>query len=230
MQIHFRNFIFLLPLFFVTTQCAYADNYLTQQVGDANISIPIPTGFVDGGKELNNYYSNVFSESDSRFLAVFTPTKDSQSGMQYLVGTYRDSENKHVTEKSFSKVRDYLHSNLVDVIDLANAKESDYQAQVEKARKLFNEESKSNSMEYQSVGKQEPIGIIIDSQNAIGWLTILRSGNDEKDIPQAGATVIALVKGKILNLNVYRSLHSTSDLVPVRKDCVAWLKKINKSN
>lgn len=230
MQLYFKKLSFFLFLIFVFTQCAFADTNLMKLVGDMNIAIPIPSGFVVGNKELNEYYENVTSESDSRFLAVLSPIKKSQSGIQYSVLAYRDTEKKQVSEKYFSKVRDFMRANMDKTINLVNANESVYQAQVDKARRKFNKNSKSYNMEHQSVGKQEVIGIFADMDKAIGWLTIQPSNNTDKDIPLVSASVIVLVKGKIINLYVHRDLHSASDLVAVKNDCTLWLGKIFQSN
>ena len=231
------NRLLLYILFLLTAAACFGVDVL---VGNTNISIPKPAGFVSLEGVSKTTYGKMqdLTPESNRLLAGFITSKDATSLLKggeaelkqyFLVQIYQEFEENTYTLNEFSELRKSIRKD----------QESSVMLNQDKIDALTKKGSSKLSKRFDAdisfgVTGTVPLGVSSETAHSIAISLLAKyetSVNHEKtETIMAGTTVFLLVKGKLLYLYVYKQYETNSDLDWTKDIALKWSTQILSQN
>jgi hypothetical protein len=200
---------------------------ITVSVGSKDITFPELKGFKSmnvnskivqaitfpGQRNVAAYKANnKFDDSRRRFILIWTP---------------KEIENKDLSASDFlalSKQIKEQNRTIIKSIDF-NSIIKDMSSSIEEATGLKLK---------QSINGIIPLGVFLENDRAIGIVNVYRLNETFKGSTtvnkQTNATIVVLLKGKLLSINIYSLFDSMDDINWLKRKAKLWSSQIIEAN
>jgi len=212
----------------------------TVQIAEANIEVPVPEGFAWPTQKAKRLIrrGELSTVQDDRLLLMFATPEDiaaEEKGQNALMEQYMLLQTTRIFEPHTLRPNQFQRYKQQVRDELA----TQYEAILPDVQK--NWDNYFNEMARLGRGRTEAtvvgigsVGLFYEDSTAVAISGITYSdvvkGGEEKAHFTATATILTLVKGKILWLQVYSTYHAASDLEWVKSTSVRWLREFRSVN
>jgi hypothetical protein len=218
---------------------ASADRGFHSQVGNTEIQVPAPVGFVASRQVLPAYREKLqpLYEPGMELLDAFLSQRDARLARgghapafdrYFVVCVSRRFEKTTFTEADFADVRAHLRSQLQRITD---AVRDEIRAKQDAFVRDLDIPSQASS---HGTG-EKVLDVFIDRAHAFAYIAVetieTRDTNGVVQLaPTASVAVVALVSGKMLNLYGYATYRSGADLAWLRHVATRWSWELEATN
>jgi len=235
-QLIFIFYIFIFSLF--NSYFGYGIEY---KIDDTTIVISPPQGFSDVSlvsQDVLAFFQSIY-QGDSKLISAYINQKDAKDLLEgkdpelenYIVVLSLESlKDFNMTKNKFSELRSSYHENY-DTI---------YQELMKRSDKFKNNGSRILSEHFDvdimiEIGGVVPLGIDYETVSSIIMSQLMQGdryidGGELEHIIAATTTAVLLVKGRVINLQIYSLYKNESDLKWTRSTAITWANQILDSN
>ena len=232
----FANMRILLFCFLqlIIVQPAVSAQPVVEIVGGIPIALPVPLGFADpssNSKELRAFGETITLPTN-RLLALFILESDVRhvsSGKSFMLSRYfmvqtsRKLESANVSARDFVKLQATLKKQQSDLLE---RNKSRVQQHLDSASRQLGQQFQDPSLSFK-VGELLPLGVFHEGDSSVGMAALIKISflidGKAEDLLMAVATMVALIKGKIIYLYVYSTYKSNADAEWVRSVSRQWI-------
>jgi hypothetical protein len=217
------------------------DAPVAARIGEATITLPSPDGYSDGSKRapLLSQSMEKGTHPAKRFLALFAAETDlnlaatggSPQYERYLVvQSLRQSDTVNMSRDQFDATKKYMRENIKQWVPLTKSTLESLANDVNK----FVAAQTNGATQTIKVGETTTLGIFDESSNSVSFTTmtkyVVSTAGKDKELPMVISNTTALVKGKVIYLQVCSDFATPADVEWTQSATKAWLRTINSAN
>lgn len=210
------------------------------RVGDAQIAIPVPAGFVEPSEQLPQLgkLAQTMTPPTNTLLSVFVPdsdvmrTKRGQAPLlnrYFLVQTMKSIETREVSMAEYTKFQASIRNRLQTVLDSSAARS---QSLISSAAKQLGDEAGIQFT--MKVGEAKALSIDDERETALSQSVAMKYESQvdgtREDVQVVMSSTTILVKGKIIFVFAYSRYEAPTDLAWVRTQARTFVDQFVAAN
>jgi len=205
---------------------AYAEA-ITVLVGSKDITLPELKGFTS--KNVNSKIVKALNTPVVRVVAAYRPNDkfDISRGRYIIISTPKEIENKGLSASDFLALSKQVKEQNRTLI-----KSENYNSVL---KDMSNSLQKATGLKIkQSINDIIPLGVFLENDRAIGIVNAYTVNEtfegSTTTYKVTNATIIVLLKGKLLTINIYSSFDSMDDINWLKRKAKLWSSQIISLN